>query len=115
MCYTLATNVDQSQLVIQLKWLKNKNICPGSTKDIIPQSPVVNLCGLENDEFFPGSSIPDLSISGVVDLMMSTGGENDDYWEKTWWKGEKNVTAEALVDKDKIILLPLHIKVGLMK
>ena len=30
-------------------------------------------------------------------------------------EGEKNVIAEALVNRDKIILPPLHIKLGLMK
>jgi len=29
--------------------------------------------------------------------------------------GEKNVIAEPLVDRSKIILPPLHIKLGLMK
>ena len=47
---------------------------------------------------------------------------NDQHWEKKDWPireelvvGEKNVINEPLVNRDRIILPPLHIKLGLMK
>lgn len=47
---------------------------------------------------------------------------NNEHWVRKQWPlrenrviGEKNVITEPLVDKDRIILPPLHIKLGLMK
>ena len=55
-CFSkMATNIDQSQLVIQLRWLKSKNNPAGPTEDIIPQSPVINQCGSEDSELSPKS------------------------------------------------------------
>ena len=46
----------------------------------------------------------------------------EEHWEKKEWPervemvvGDKNVIAEPLVDRSKIIFPPLHIKLGLMK
>ena len=78
---------------------------------------MVNLCGSEDGEFSPGSSkwihqvFLAFPISGIVDLRMRK------QWPLRENMGveEKNVIAEALVDRDKIILPPLHIQIGLMK
>ena len=55
-------------------------------------------------------------------LYMWDSCDKVDHWVKKDWEpretlraGDKNVTNEPLVPRDKIILPPLHIKLGLIK
>ena len=47
--------------------------------------------------------------------MKKTNKKTKQWLLREIMKIEKNVVAETLVDRDKILLLPVHIKLGLMK
>ena len=59
----------------------------------------------------------------ILALFFLWDSRNDEqHWQKKNWPvrdalvmGQKNVINERLVNRDRIIFLPLHIKLGLMK
>ena len=53
--------------------------------------------------------------SGIAETKHITGIEKSGLREKTWMLGGGNIIKEPLVEQEKIILPPLHIKLGFMK
>lgn len=54
-------------------------------------------------------------VNGIVELVMNTTLEKNWPFRPNLAPGTKNMVREGLIPPDKVILPPLHIKLGLVK